>query len=253
MKIKKETIVQIVIVIFLFFMGRFLFSIIQKAFLSNQEQKEQDRTQQTETNTWEESNMIKYESITEVVNTENCNIIDNKGLESLWYKYIDIFSWEVRNPKNDYRKYTNQFYVQTWFKEAYLCVVANVIPSYQDEKWKFYLWILFNDQNYEGLVNVAINSKWIPYDYTSKWADPRLTGRMYWLELKEHDKNYRLDLNWVIVWVWGWWYKIIKPIDRLNLWNQKTLRIWGYVSAEENWVIKKFRIFYKWWFIDNLE
>jgi len=206
--------------------------------------------------TWTENNITKYENISEVVNTENCDIIDNDGLTSLWYKYIDIFSWEVRNPKavsGNYKEYTDQFYVQPWFKEAYLCVVANVIPSLQNEDGNYYLWILFNDQEYEGLVNVAINSKWTPYDYTSEWADQRLTGRMYWLDLKEHDKNYRLDLNWVIVWVSGWWYKIIKPIDRLNLWNQKTLMIWGYVSAGENWIIKKFRIFYKWWFIDNLK
>ena len=121
----------------------------------------------------------------------------------------------------------------------------NPAHKFRNKDGKYYLWILFNDQEYEGLINVAINSKWIAYDYAS--------GRMYWLDLKEHDKNYRLDLKWVIVWVWGWWHKTIRPIDRLNLWNQKTLRIWGYISAGENWVIKKFRIFYKWWFIDNLE
>lgn len=254
MKIKKDIIVQIVIIIFLFFVGRFLFSIIKNAFLTNQEHKEQETIQQNETNTWEENNLIKYENINEVVNTENCDIIDTEGLESLWYKYIDIFSWEVRNPKNDYKKYTNQFYVQPWFEEAYLCVVANVIPSYQDSKWIFYLWVLFNNPEYQWLVNVAYNKSWVLYDYKSKRADPRLTWRMYWLELREKDKNYRLDLNWFIVAdSENKSFKTIKPIDRLNLWNQKTLRIWGYISAEENWIIKKFRIFYKWWFIDNLE
>ncbi|HOQ79311.1 MAG TPA: hypothetical protein PLW94_03735, partial [Candidatus Absconditabacterales bacterium] len=160
---------------------------------------------------------------------------------------------EVYNPKNDYKKYTNQFYVQPGFEEAYLCVVANVIPSYQDEKGKFYLGILFNDPEYQGLVNVAYNKSGTLYDYTSKGADSKLTGRMYGLELKEHDKIYRLDLNGVIVGNKDGGYKIIKPIDRLNLGNKKTLRIGGFISAGEKGVIKKFRIFYKGGFIDNLE
>jgi len=203
-----------------------------------------------------EYDVAQYENIYEVVNIANCDIVDSDWLESLWYKYVDVFSWEVRNPKaepGNHKEYTNEFYVQPWIEDAYLCVVANVISSLQNENGYYYLWILFNNAPYEWLVNVAINSKKTPYDYTSDWANPNLTGRMYGLELKEHDKNYWLNLNWFIVWIWGWWYAVISPIDRLNLWNQKTLRIWWYVTAWENWIIKKFRIFYKWWIIDRLE
>ncbi|HOG15616.1 MAG TPA: hypothetical protein PK674_03445 [Candidatus Absconditabacterales bacterium] len=253
MKVKKEIVVQTVIIIFLFFVGRFLFTVVKNAFFNKQNYRNLGTSQQDYMATEEEYNVKKYKNITEVINMGNCDIIDIEGLTSLGYKYIDIFSGEVYNPKNDYKKYTNQFYVQPGFEEAYLCVVANVIPSYQDEKGKFYLGILFNDPEYQGLVNVAYNKSGTLYDYTSKGADSKLTGRMYGLELKEHDKIYRLDLNGVIVGNKDGGYKIIKPIDRLNLGNKKTLRIGGFISAGEKGVIKKFRIFYKGGFIDNLE
>jgi len=258
MKKNKKIIVQITLIVFMMLVGIFLYSIIRKSFFIV-EQKPTVKQEELNMETWitqidtsipEET--IVYNNISDVVDTDTCEIKDVTWLNSLWYKYIDIFSWEVSNPNTDYRKYTNQFYVQPWFKEAYLCVVANVIPSYQDKKWIFYLWILFNDPAYQWLVNVAYNKSWVLYDYKSKWADKRLTWRMYGLDLKEKDKSYWLNLNSIIVADIKKWFTKISPINRLNLWNQKTLRIWWYISAGTSWIIKKFRIFYKWWFIDNL-
>ena len=175
----------------------------------------------------------------------NCDIENLKG-----YKTIPIFDKEVVwFNKNDYTDYSNKFKIEKWIKEAYFCVVADVKEPLRNAGGTYYLYVFINWWYMGGLVNVWFSkTNNIYYDYKSSW-NPDLDWRMYWLLTP---KTYLLNLNSLIVADYkNWWYKNIRPIDQLNVWW--TQRIWGFVSAWQNGIIKKFILIYTWGNISPIE
>jgi hypothetical protein len=69
---------------------------------------------------------------------------------------------------------------------------------------------------------------------------------MYGEDLKNSDKSYWLDMKqWFLVADNKTYFRKIKPIQKLN-WGDVYINIWWYLSNWTDWIIKKFRIFYKW-------
>lgn len=192
-------------------------------------------------------------SIPDIINIPNKELEVNKDtceiINSWWYQIIPIFSTEREwFNKYDYKSYSNQFKINGKIKKAFFCVVADVKNPLKTKYGDYYLYVLVNRGNMWWLVNVwysTINN--VYYDYKSSW-NPDLNGRMYWLETP---KWYYLDLNNLIVADYkNWGYKIIKPINQLNRWWIQ--RIGGFISAWENWIIKKFILIYTWWDIQPI-
>ena len=181
------------------------------------------------------------------------NILDvNKttcAFTDLWdFKYIDIYSWEIRNPEYDYDLYTKKFKVNWHFEEAYLCAVTNVVEKVRLPWTTYYLYVIFGNEEYGGVVKVGKVHNWNYYDYntSTKYTEDELNWRMYWEELQKEDKSYWLDLKK------GFFVadndtnvRPIKPINKLNS-DYPYVNIGWKLSNWTDWIIKKFRIFYKW-------
>lgn len=159
------------------------------------------------------------------------------------YSVVQIFEKEkVSFNKNDYADYSKKFKIDKGITNAYLCIVADVKDSLKTNDWNYYLYVFVNRGYMGGLVNVwysTTNSAY--YDYATSW-NPSLDWRMYWLITP---KTYLLNLsNLIVADSENWGYKKIRPIDQLNAgWVQ---RIWWFVSAWQNGIIKKFVLIYTW-------
>lgn len=239
-------------------MAIFIF-IVRVFFLPNVSKQEKDTN--SDGLSWVENN-IAYEntdddtgSVQEGIqedNTNNRNIFDiNKEtceISSLGdFKYIDVYSEEVRNPEYPNSAYTKKLKITPGFQEAYLCIITNVIESVRLPGKTYYLRVIFGNEEYGWIVNVwKVPNGWY-YDYKTSPKNPDLDWRMYGKELLLKDKSYRLDLKQGFkVADKKTYFRTIKPIQKLN-WGDTYINVWWNLSNWTDWIIKKFRIFYKWW------
>jgi len=166
------------------------------------------------------------------------------------YNYINIFDGDKRSPKDfkDYKSYTNVFYISWQIEEAYLCIVSSVVDWRKTSKYNYTTYILFNEPKYAWHIRVWYSKeKNVLYDYTTS-KNKELYWRFWWYEAP---KTYQENLESIIVANReSWDYTEIHPLERLK--QEWRIRIWWFVNAiNQEGIMKKFVIIYKWWEIRN--
>lgn len=188
------------------------------------------------------SNELEFKDNVLDIDKSTCEFSD------LWgFKYIDLYSGEVRNPEAPYSAYTKRLKVSGWFQDVYVCIITNVDEDVMLTGTTYYLWVIFGNEEYGWVAQVGKLYNWNYYDYntSTKYSQSELDWRMYWEELKKKDKSYWLDLKeGFFVADNDTQVRLIKPIIKLNS-GQPYINIWWNLSNWTNWIIKKFRIFYK--------
>lgn len=198
-------------------------------------------------NTW---NTISW-GIDIDLKSDTCDQIGNG------YKSVDVFKEPKKSPAdfNAYKSYANSFTISWYINKAYVCIITDVVERRKNDRYKYSLYVLFNDSKYAWHINVGYSqNNWVMYDYTSRGANSKLDWIFWW---SDTPKRYILDLNDLTVAdtknidsVYD--YTTIKPLTRLQ--QEWQIRIWWFVNAK-NWegIIRKFVIFYSGWDITQLD
>ena len=235
MKVKKSTIVQVVIIIFLALIWWFLSSIIRRVFVID---------------TMDTLNINKEDAMF-VLETWTCNF------NYIWsYKYLDIYSWEFKTPSQypTIDQYTKSINITWGIEEVKICILADVK---QDHKWiwdySFEIYAYLWSNIHKWYINVW---RYEPtkqfFDGESWWKDKKLHGRF---NGNETPFRQLIDLENVViadVW-WVSFYNNIRPI--FNFQRGWKINIWAYVEWDNHFYagrILQFRIIYKWsWVISK--
>ncbi|MCK9467088.1 MAG: hypothetical protein M0P94_02060 [Candidatus Absconditabacterales bacterium] len=188
------------------------------------------------------SNELEFKDNVLDIDKSTCEFSDLGG-----FKYIDLYSGEVRNPEAPYSAYTKRLKVSGGFQDVYVCIITNVDEDVMLTGTTYYLWVIFGNEEYGGVAQVGklYNGNYYDYNTSTKYSQSELDGRMYGEELKKKDKSYWLDLKeGFFVADNDTQVRLIKPIIKLNS-GQPYINIGGNLSNGTNGIIKKFRIFYK--------